>query len=71
MTVRVDALTQQNLQFLYDQQLAVQSKESVQTLQSDTVPDLVAAIIKTTHKELPNLKRVLTEMQNVTFVIAK
>lgn len=72
MTVQVDALTQQNLQFLYDQQLAVQSKESVQTLQSaDTVPDLVAAIIKTTHKELPNLKRVLTEMQNVTFVISK
>lgn len=67
MTVRVDALTQQNLQFLFDQQLAVQS----QTLQNDTVPDLVAATIKTTHKELPNLKRVLTEMQNVTFEIAK
>nr|CAH0102269.1 unnamed protein product [Daphnia galeata] len=76
VTVQVDALTQQNLQFLYDQQLAVQSKDSMQTLQSadtvpDTVPDLVAAIIKTTHKELPNLKRVLTEMQNVTFVISK
>ncbi len=67
MTVKIDALTQQNLQVLYDQPLfTVQSKP----LQSN-VTDMVAAIIKTTHGQLQNLKRVLAEMHNVTFVIAQ
>lgn len=69
--MQVDALTQQNLQVLYDQQLTVQLKAPVQTGQSDVVPDMVAAVIKTTHGQLPNLKRILTQMHNVTFVIAQ
>lgn len=68
MTVQVDALTQQNLQVLYD--LMVQLKTSMQTAQNN-VTDMVAAEIKTTHGQLPNLKRVLKEMHNVTFVITQ
>lgn len=70
MTVKVDALTQQNLQVLYDHPLFTVQPKPSQTVHSN-LTDMEAAIIKTTHEQLPILKRVLAEMHNVTFLIAK
>ena len=64
LTIELPSLSQQSLQVLYDHKFQVDlRKES-----ADAVNDKVAAVIKTTHGQLSNIKKVLGN-QNVTYVI--
>ncbi|KAI9564768.1 hypothetical protein GHT06_008509 [Daphnia sinensis] len=67
VTVEIDALSQQNLQILYDKKFEIEIKPPVQV---DTANDLLTATIKTTQGQLQNIRNTLGEMRNVTFVVA-
>ncbi|KAK4020382.1 hypothetical protein OUZ56_002366 [Daphnia magna] len=67
VTVEIAALSQQNLQVLYDKKFEIEIKPPVQ---ADAANDLLTATIKTTHGQLQNIRNTLGGMRNVTFVVA-